>query len=870
VPSRPSDPSAVHGRFLPGASLGERYRIVGLLGSGGMGEVYRADDLELGQSVALKFLPEKLAADPLALNRLRSEVRTARQIAHPNICRVYDIAQADGHVFLSMEYVDGDDLSHVLRRLGPPSKEKSVEIARQLCLGLAAAHENKVLHRDLKPANVMLDGRGRVRITDFGLAGLVDELEADPQRAGTPAYMAPEQLESGAVSVRSDIYSMGLLLYELFTGKRAFEGKTVEELKQSRSSESIPSMHSHNESVEPAIERVILRCLEPAPADRPPSVYAVLAALPGGDPLAAALAAGETPSPDMVASARERGGLSPRWAVSLFVAVLLLLGLNAVLWPKRTIAPDKGPDELGVVAREMLLDLGHELPRAEASDLKANRRYMRHLRRESGGRTWGNERPAWPPPYFYWHRASPVSLKPSTIHFPVTRLAEPLATPPGSVAIVLGSGGRLVELEVVPQPFESESEADSDTVDWSLVLEQAGLDAAELEPTAPARAVPAFCDEVVAFRVERAEENGGDYVFQAGAHRGRVVHATTVWEWDEDGPLEGKRKEHLQFGSGDLFDRFLAATTVLSALLAWYNVRRGRGDRRGAIAYGAVVFVAYFLFGAANARIAESGIGTFFFWVVYSNPLGHAAMHAIQTTLAYLAIEPYVRRVWPRALIGWARLARGRWRDPAVARETLIGITALILAGTLFDLASSIGQILIGRPTIALYPAPELLGDSAGMAAGIPQGIAVAMFSIMMMYFLLLVIRLLLRRDWATIVFVVVLLASFFTLAATQGQGGFKLEIAVLLIGAAVFAATIAVVMMRIGLIAAVVFSFVLGLLLRTPLTLEMSEFYAPQSILGMLLILAIAAYGAWYSIAGQSVFRDLLGDRPGARGIAR
>ena len=183
MPLRPSDPAADHGRFLPGTSIGERYRIVALLGRGGMGEVYRADDLELGQSVALKFLPERLAADPLALDRLRGEVRTARQIAHPNICRVYDIAQADGHVFLSMEYVDGDDLSHVLRRLGPPSKGKSVEIARQLCLGLAAAHENKVLHRDLKPANVMLDGRGRVRITDFGLAGLVDELEENPQRA---------------------------------------------------------------------------------------------------------------------------------------------------------------------------------------------------------------------------------------------------------------------------------------------------------------------------------------------------------------------------------------------------------------------------------------------------------------------------------------------------------------------------------------------------------------------------------------------------------------------------------------------------------------------------------------------------------------
>jgi serine/threonine-protein kinase len=659
-----------------------------------------------------------------------------------------------------------------------------------------------------------------------------------------------------------------LLLYELFTGKRAFEGTTLEELKQSRSSESIPSMHSHNESVEPAIERVILRCLEPAPADRPPSVYAVLAALPGGDPLAAALAAGETPSPDMVASARERGGLSPRWAVSLFVAVLLLLGLNAVLWPKYTIAPDKGPDELGVLARETLRDLGHELPRAEASDLITNWRYLRHLWQESG-RTWGNDRPAWPPPYFYWHRASSVSLKPSTFHFPVTRLAEPLATPPGSVAIVLGSGGRLVELEVVPQPFESESEADGDTVDWSLVLEQAGLDAAELEPTAPARAVPAFCDDVVAFRVKRSEEDGGDYVFQAGAHRGRVVHATTVWDWDEDGPLEGERKEHLQFGSWGPLDWLYAATTIFSALLAWYNVRRGRGDRRGAIAYGAVVFVAYFLFDAANARIAESGIGTFLGWVFHRNVLGHASMHAIQTTLAYLAIEPYVRRVWPRALIGWARLARGRWRDPAVARETLIGITALLLAATLFGLADSVARILMGRPMIFLYQVPGLLGDSAGMAAEVPHGIALAMFEMILVYFVLLVIRLLLRRDWATIVLVVALLAPALALGS-QGQGASLFALSARLIGAAVFVTTFAVVVMRIGLIAAIVFSFAAKLLVSTPLTFEMSEFYAPQSILGMLLVLAIAAYGLRYSIAGQSVFRDLLGDGPGARGIAR
>src|SRR5689334_991272 len=140
-PSRPSS-SSVHGRFEPGTRLGTRYRVVGLLGRGGMGEVYRADDLELNQSVALKFLPEKVARNAGDLARLRQEVRVARQIAHPNVCRTYDIAEADGQVFVVMEYVDGEDLASVLRRLGRPTSDKALEIARQLCLGLGAAHEN--------------------------------------------------------------------------------------------------------------------------------------------------------------------------------------------------------------------------------------------------------------------------------------------------------------------------------------------------------------------------------------------------------------------------------------------------------------------------------------------------------------------------------------------------------------------------------------------------------------------------------------------------------------------------------------------------------------------------------------------------------
>jgi serine/threonine-protein kinase len=193
------------GRFTPGQMIAERYRVVAMAGRGGMGEVYRAEDLKLGQLVAIKFLPEILSQDAAALARFHSEVRIARQVSHPNVCRVFDIGDADGTPFLSMEYVDGEDLASVVRRIGRLSPDKATEVARQICAGLAAAHERGVIHRDLEPANVMLDGAGKIRITDFGLAGIAASIQGPDIRAGTPAYMAPEQLAGKEVTTKSDI-----------------------------------------------------------------------------------------------------------------------------------------------------------------------------------------------------------------------------------------------------------------------------------------------------------------------------------------------------------------------------------------------------------------------------------------------------------------------------------------------------------------------------------------------------------------------------------------------------------------------------------------------------------------------------------------
>src|SRR5437588_1838466 len=271
--------SVSEGRFLPGRLLAGRYRIIALLGVGGMGEVYRADDLTLGQSVALKFLPDDAAHDEALLERFRNEVRIARRVSHPNVCRVYDVGEVDGHTFFTMEYVDGEDLASLLRRIGRLPHDKALDIARQLCAGLAAAHAKGVLHRDLKPANIMLDGRGQVVVTDFGLAGVADRVQGNEVRSGTPAYMAPEQLAGKEVTTRSDIYSLGLVLYEVFTGKRVFGEKS----SGTRGPGEIPSRPSSVvRDLDPIMDKVILRCLESEPGARPATVLSVAAALPGG------------------------------------------------------------------------------------------------------------------------------------------------------------------------------------------------------------------------------------------------------------------------------------------------------------------------------------------------------------------------------------------------------------------------------------------------------------------------------------------------------------------------------------------------------------------------------------------------------------
>jgi len=264
-------PDAKREDFSAGDVFAGRYRMIARVGRGGMGDVWRADDLILETAVALKLMR---SASPSDRSRILQEVRLARQITHPAVCRVFDVGEAGETIFFSMELVQGEDLAALLKRTGRLTSERVLEIAHQLCGGLAAAHAEGVLHRDLKPANILIDQDGQVRITDFGIA--VTTSDAGPHvMIGTPGYMAPEQLAAdGVVSARTDIYALGVILYELVTGQPHHTLRS--EPPSSRLSLLAPDIN-------PRLKGAILTAIAREPEDRPATAFDMAAALPDVD-----------------------------------------------------------------------------------------------------------------------------------------------------------------------------------------------------------------------------------------------------------------------------------------------------------------------------------------------------------------------------------------------------------------------------------------------------------------------------------------------------------------------------------------------------------------------------------------------------------
>jgi serine/threonine protein kinase len=251
------------------AALGQRYEILGEAGHGSMGNVYKARDRETGETVALKLLKPEIASDQAMMDRFKNELLFARKITHKNVCRVYEFNRIGGIAYTSMEFVEGESLRSVLNRFGGLPQRKATDLALQICSGLKEAHAQGIVHRDLKPENVMIDAQGNVKIMDFGIARSMEAgTRLTGSMVGTPAYMAPEQVAGKPVDYRTDIYSLGLILYEMFTGTPAFaaDNSIAVALKQMR--EEPPPPHEIEPGIPVGTERAILKSLEKDPATR--------------------------------------------------------------------------------------------------------------------------------------------------------------------------------------------------------------------------------------------------------------------------------------------------------------------------------------------------------------------------------------------------------------------------------------------------------------------------------------------------------------------------------------------------------------------------------------------------------------------------
>jgi serine/threonine-protein kinase len=803
-----------------------------------MGEVYRAEDLKLGNVVALKFLPNSLQKDAAALAAFHAEVQNARQVSHPNVCRVYDIGEVDGQHFLTMEYIDGEDLASLLRRIGRLPADKALETAHQICAGLAAAHDCGLLHRDLKPANIMLDGRGRVRITDFGLALSSADATGRKETAGTPAYMAPEQIGKGEASVRSDIYSLGLVFYELFTGRMPYQAATPVEWQRAHleSSPRLPSAVVRD--IDPAVETAILSCLQKDPALRPSSVRQVAAAFPGGDPLAAALAAGETPSPEMVAAAGEEGALGPAQAWLFLTGVAISLLLTMMISQRGMLinqVPAKSPALLIEQSQRISSSLGYTNAIDDAYWFDVDEAFFPYSSEIVAPKRYLDLAGASPSPLQFWYRQSPQALE--TVHTPFqVNKKDPALFYSGEAEVGLDSAGRLNYFAAIG-PQDSPIAVDPQP-DWQTLFANAELDWSR------SRAIPATWLPDVPSDQSFAWENvtGGRTVRVAAAtYRGRVVFFKVFAPWyapDRLTPAQGPLASRFGFA---FFVVCALLVLVLCFLFARRNLKLGRGDRRGALRSATLFFAAIWIGLALGTHYSRSALWIFN-WV--NDTFAYAAGAALEFGFFYLALEPYVRRKWPEILISWSRLLAGGWYDPLVGRDLLIGS----LLGTLASMTSFLRVALPFWFHIANITSGAGLEDQLGTVPaffGIISLKSFALINMMGTLAILFIATLVTRKKWIGIA----VTGVFLVIINVTGE---NLRVELILVVA--FAMIMLYSLLRFGLLSSAV-SWIVSHVLFAPLTTDLSRWYAWRGLFAVALVMGCALFGFKLALARQSAF---------------
>jgi serine/threonine-protein kinase len=811
-----------------------------------MGEVYRAEDTKLGQAVALKFLRGAVAEDPVLLERVLAEVRIGREVSHPNVCRLYDVAEVDGRHFIAMEYVDGENLGSLLSRIGRLPPDKTVELARDLCAGLAAMHDKGVVHRDLKPANVMIDGRGRARITDFGLAVNKDVAQREAF-AGTPAYMAPEQLAGAEATVRSDLYALGLVLYEMSTGRSFYDARTLAELLSQHREPKAPRL-APLPRTDP-VERFVQQCLQEDPQSRPASVRALASLLPGGDPLDALVAAGETPSPEMVAAAGRIGdlGVLPAWAALAATLGTLALGV-AVLGRGSLLGkapPTKPPEVLLERSRQVLARLGYASQGADGAHSFAwDRGFIAYRSKlEPAQQRWEALAEARPGPWYFYHRTSPRKLVAANRDAAV-RIDDPPLDVPGMTRVVLDGEGRLLGFAAVPPQVDDAPAAPGDP-DWQPLLEEAGCLDGTLKPVQPRWASPVDSDRKGAW--EAVLPGGTPVRIEAAAYHGRVVwfEVQPPWQRPERAPSSETQMRVPVRMAGVVV--MALAIPLGGVLLARHNIRLGRGDRAGAFTVALVVFATYSVARLFQAdHVASFGQELWILVKVFAYPAFWAGL----VWLLYMALEPYARRRWPHMLVSWKRLLEGRFRDPLVGRDVLLGC----LMGVATFAAYGLGHVVpfpfgAGPVTPELNPTigPTITETRLVLFRLLVNSYGAVLFGLVFL-FLLVLLRMLLRNG------VLAVLAWALVVAGPIPDDNPQFA----WIAAGIRATVCFIALTRGGLLRLVAVFFCLFNLLEAPLTLDLGAWYASRSLPVLFAIAGLSAYGFVVSLGGKPAFGRL------------
>jgi serine/threonine-protein kinase len=699
------------------------------------------------------------------------------------------------------------------------------------------------LHRDLKPANIMLDRRGQVLLTDFGLAGLAGEIAAADITSGTPAYMAPEQLAGEEVTVRSDIYSLGLVLYEIFSGKLPFESDTLAGLQRARRETSPESLTNLVRDIDPAVERVILRCLQAKPSLRPASAIAVAAALPGGDPLAAALAAGETPSPEMVVAAGEGAGLSPWIAIPMFVAILAAIAASCVIANRHSglelAAPRYSADVLREKARDLLPKLGY--PGDAYDDFSTLGWYGEFfsfvVENDKPRPDWHSIFSQEPALMRFTYRTSPGPMTGSEFHTDLLTPGiltndDPPITAAGMTYMELDQHGHLMYFEARP-PQLLEPAKDVPPIDWAPLFTAAGVDQSKVTPAEPLWTWLSTSDTRAAWTGAWPGSNRPMRI-EAVSLRGKPVgfYVLGPWSkpWRTTGP-EGSALSNPVF----LLQVALVLTILIGApLLARMNLARGRGDRKGALRVAGFIFVVHMMLWVTGSHIIVS-LGTFGMFLV---ALCTSTFAAVLVWITYLAIEPYLRRNWPNTLIAWTSAVAGRIGDPIVGRDVLVGMLA---AAVIKLLATATNAYLAeGRPYL---PSTETLLGLRSTLGMLLQPMPSGVRNSILFLFLILMLGVVLRNRRAAAVAFTVILAVL----NLQNPGKhWLLEV----LTALVLNGMIAVVLLRWGLLAGAVSLWMV--LLEIPLTTHTSAWYHGYAVAALILLVAMAAWALRTSIKGR------------------